>query len=209
MSRFASKATISAFVRRLLFEVTANLLEFGGRDVSGVGLCVHGQQHYLTFFRTREIDDPDTPGLPRAGTRPSDLPQSTRPPYHSSRSWVRGKERREFSALFLGPVQRPELLEQRTFDNGEHDATMRLRRRLVKGAFDEAERPRCRLDRVVGRHSMPTHSPISLLRRNMYFVAQRLSSASGPERRDATRLAATDTNRINPTIPRTIPTGIL
>ena len=26
----------------------------------------------------------------------------------------------EFSALFLGPVQRPELLEQRAFDDGEH-----------------------------------------------------------------------------------------
>ena len=53
------------------------------------------------------------------------------------------------------------------------------------------------------------HSPISLLRRNMYFVGQRLPSASGPERRDENRLAATDTNRINPTIPRTMPTGIL
>ena len=41
------------------------------------------------------------------------------------------------------------------------------------------------------------------------FVSQCLSSAFGPERRDVTRLAATDNNKINPTIPRAIPVGIL
>ena len=132
MSRFASKASISAFVRRLLFEATANLLEFGSWDVSGVALRIDGQEHGFAFFCTGEIDNPDTAGFSGARARPSNFPHSSGLPYYNSRRWVQGYKRCEFSTLFLGPVQRPELLEQRAFDNSEHGRTMRLRRMIVK-----------------------------------------------------------------------------
>src|SRR6266568_4437711 len=50
ISRLASKAAISAWLRRLDFEGTANLLELCDRNVFHVTLCKHGDEHDLALL---------------------------------------------------------------------------------------------------------------------------------------------------------------
>ena len=53
-----------------------------------------------------------------------------------------------------------------------------------------------------GWASHQRYSTLSIRRRNWHSSGQCLTLAFGSERRDIRRLAATDTNRINPTVPR-------
>jgi hypothetical protein len=119
-------------VRGLAFKGMTNLLQLCAGDVVRLGLCVQREKHNFPLCCTREVDDTNPTGLACTSPAPADLSDPTRLGHHISGIGTRSNVYRELTPLFLGPVERPLLLEQESFDYREHSATIRPRRIEIK-----------------------------------------------------------------------------
>ena len=120
ISRFASNTAISVELSFLDFEGTTNLLESNEGDVLRLGLGIQGEQVDLAKLVPREVDDSNTTGLARSLPHLTHLADAARAANDGASFWIQCDERREVGALFFIPVPRPELLEDRTLNDGEH-----------------------------------------------------------------------------------------
>jgi hypothetical protein len=74
----------------------------------------------LTFEGTTNLLHANTTGLARTSPTPTDLSDTAGFRHHVTSVGTLGNVGRELTSLFLGPVQRPLLLEQESLDNREH-----------------------------------------------------------------------------------------